>query len=233
MIMFRCCSRNLFVFAVIYSPFKTEIKSPSPKLLSGCNNPPSRNTHCGDVPLGIFSLVLRWGSEEGNHMGAYFRILGILFLYAMDVCSGLEISLLKVFKTWIVHSVNFLVACITNILPIEVWKLTYLFECKSLFLGTPNCLLKIIHNLNVYYVSLLYTVLRKDFLFMNRCLCVYRIMHICVALKTISECLRWMTFYKAVAIDIHRLLHLMFIHDLESFVMYLRNCCHIFPIIWE
>lgn len=152
----------------------------------------------------------------------------------MDVCSGLEISLLKeVFEKWIVHSVNFLVACITNILPIEVWKLTYLFECKSLFLGTPHCLLKIIHSLNVYYVSLPYTVLRKDFLFMNRCLYVYRIMHICVTLKTISECLRWMTFYKAVTIDIHRLLHLMFTHDLESFVMYLRNCCHIFPIIWE
>lgn len=28
-------------------------------------------------------------------MGANFRILGILFVHAIDVCSGLEISLLK------------------------------------------------------------------------------------------------------------------------------------------
>lgn len=28
-------------------------------------------------------------------MGTNFRILGILFIYAMNVCSGLEISLLK------------------------------------------------------------------------------------------------------------------------------------------
>ena len=36
-----------------------------------------------------------------------------------------------------------------------------------------------------------------------------------------------MTFYKAVTVDIYRLLHLMLIHDPESFVMYLRNCCSI------
>lgn len=34
-----------------------------------------------------------------------------------------------------------------------------------------------------------------------------------------------MTFFKAVTIDIYRLFYLMLIHNPESFVMYLRNCC--------
>lgn len=49
-------------------------------------------------------------------MEGHFRILGILLVH---VCSGLEVSLLKeVFEKGMI--LNFLVACITKILPIQV-----------------------------------------------------------------------------------------------------------------
>lgn len=51
--------------------------------------------HLAFAPSRNFSLVLRQGGEEESHVGTHFRILGILFVHAMDVCSGLEISLLK------------------------------------------------------------------------------------------------------------------------------------------
>lgn len=70
-------------------------------------------------------------------MGANFRILGILFVHAMDVCSGLEISLLKeAFKQSIIHSVNFPVACTTKI---------YRFRSENLhaYLNINHCFLEL------------------------------------------------------------------------------------------
>lgn len=57
-------------------------------------------------------------------MEANCRILGILFVHAMDVCSGLQISSLKeALEKQIIHSVNFLVAGITKISPIPGLKI--------------------------------------------------------------------------------------------------------------
>lgn len=57
---------------------------------------------------------------------------------------------------------------------------------------------------------------------MSRCLYVYRIMYICVALKTIPEC-HFIKLSQLISI----VYYISLIHGLESFVMYLRNCCHI------
>lgn len=63
------------------------------------------------------------------------RILGILFVQTMGICFGLEICTLKVaFEKQIIHSVNFLVVCITKMFLSRFEKSTCLFECKSLFL---------------------------------------------------------------------------------------------------
>lgn len=86
-------------------------------------------------------------------MEAYVRIFGVLFVPALGICFGLEICTLKeAFEKHVVHSVNFLVACITKTLAIQVGKSTCLFDCKSLFLQTPKFLLKIILNLNLNYL---------------------------------------------------------------------------------
>lgn len=54
-------------------------------------------------------------------MDADVRILGILFVHAVGICFGLEICTLKVaFEKQIIHSVNFLVVCITKMLSIQV-----------------------------------------------------------------------------------------------------------------
>ena len=55
-------------------------------------------------------------------MEANFRTLGILFVHAMNVYSWLEIASLKEAFEKTIYSIDFLVAGITEILPIQVWK---------------------------------------------------------------------------------------------------------------
>lgn len=65
-------------------------------------------------------MLLGREEEESRHR-ANIRILGIQFVHAPGICFGLEICTLKAaFEKQIIHSVSFFVACITQILSLQV-----------------------------------------------------------------------------------------------------------------
>lgn len=69
-------------------------------------------------------------------MEVNFRILGILFVYVMDICFRFEIFILReVFGKWVIYSVNFFVVCI---------KKFYLFRFENLYvyLNVNDCCLE-------------------------------------------------------------------------------------------
>lgn len=160
--------------------------------------------------------------REDRSLGASVRLLAMLFVRAVGICSGFEICTLKV-------------AFGKQIIPCEFSRSqhhrTILFiqvETPHWFLDVQNSFSEAKYPLQNYSVTK-YVLLSPSVphvpkkhvsLSMDRRLLMY--VKLCTHLwlcDAVRRCLRGMTLCEAVSIDIYRLAHLMLVHGPGSFVM--------------